>query len=107
MPGKCNLCGMDSVRFHSAGEAKRFCFLRGLELAGVITELATQIPFLISINGESVCRYIADFTYKICGRLVVEDFKESTPPPARLSASSCEPRTGSTSISCRMQHVTH
>lgn len=84
MPGKCNLCGMDSVRFHSAGEAKRFCFLRGLELAGVITELATQIPFLISINGESVCRYIADFTYKICGRLVVEDFKGVDTPTSAL-----------------------
>lgn len=68
--------------FDSKKEYKRWCELKLLQSAGVITELQRQVSFELipsqRINGkvaERAVRYIADFTYKENGRVTVEDTK--------------------------------
>lgn len=65
------------MKFDSKGEYQRYCFLKSAENDGVITNLKCQVPFKIEVNGQHICKYIADFTYlkKDSLELVVEDFK--------------------------------
>lgn len=67
----------DGITFDSAHEATRYAQLKLLERAGEITDLQLQVPFKITINGQLVCTYKADFTYtdRRTGRPVVEDAK--------------------------------
>lgn len=71
----------DGIRFDSIKEADRYTELSILQKAGEISELKTQVVFELipRIKTESVTerpvRYIADFTYKQNGKLVVEDAK--------------------------------
>ena len=83
----------DGLAFDSAKEAKRYGELKLLERAGVITDLQTQVKYVLIpaqrepdragpkgglIKGkllERECAYIADFVYKKDGEAVVEDVK--------------------------------
>src|ERR1035441_3449539 len=49
--------------------------LRPMEIVKVITELSRQVRFKFELNGVKICSYIADFTYKQDGKLVVVDVK--------------------------------
>ena len=71
---------LDGVTFASRSEAQRYADLKLLERIGEITELELQPAFDLVVNGHKVCRYIADFRYRITatGETVVEDVK-STP----------------------------
>lgn len=69
-------------QFDSKREAKRFAELTLLERAGKITNLRTQVKYLLIpsqyIDGKCVlrsCSYVADFTYWQNGKFVVEDAK--------------------------------
>lgn len=69
-------------KFDSKKEAARYQELRLLQLAGEITDLQRQVPFLLVPaqyeNGRCVERgvtYKADFVYRKNGELVVEDAK--------------------------------
>ena len=73
--------------FDSEKEAKRFQELDLLQRAGEIAGLRCQVPFVLiprqqRADGkwEQPCKYIADFTYRDRGRLVVEDVKGYTDP---------------------------
>lgn len=61
--------------FDSKREADRWLYLRVEELAGRISNLRTQVPYEIVINGLLVCKYIADFVYDQDGVEIVEDVK--------------------------------
>ena len=63
--------------FASKREARRAWELQMLERAGQITELRFQVPFEIvpACPPERAAVYIADFTYRRNGALVVEDSK--------------------------------
>lgn len=68
--------------FDSKKEAARYQELRLLQIAGEITDLRRQVPFLLIpaqyIDGKCVERgvtYKADFVYRKDGELVVEDAK--------------------------------
>ena len=69
--------------FDSMKEANRFCELRILERAGEISNLRTQVPFLLipaqrDSNGkliEKSVTYKADFVYDKDGQTIVEDTK--------------------------------
>lgn len=66
----------DGETFDSAREAERYGELKLLEFAGEIHDLNRQVPFRCVVNGQEVCKYIADFVYKTVGnRIVVEDAK--------------------------------
>lgn len=74
---------VDGKTFDSMKEARRYQELRLLERAGKITELQTQVPFLLippqhDENGKLLERcviYRADFSYFENGKRVVEDTK--------------------------------
>ena len=74
---------VDGIVFDSKKEAKRYQELILLEKAGVISDLQTQVKFVLipaqRINGKVVereCSYVADFVYlDEGGKKVVEDTK--------------------------------
>lgn len=84
---------VDGESFDSVKEYRRWCELKLLERAGVITELKRQVKFeLIPVQREKVwnnakkcfepgkviereCSYIADFVYWDGKKYVVEDTK--------------------------------
>ena len=63
--------------FDSKREANRAFELQLLERAGQITDLKFQVPFEVIPPGpgERAAHYVADFTYRKAGALVVEDVK--------------------------------
>lgn len=62
-------------RFDSKREASRWNVLRLEEKAGRITKLRRQVAFSLSVNGEHVAKYVADFVYERDGERIVEDAK--------------------------------
>lgn len=76
---------IDGIRFASKREARRYRQLELLQKAGEISGLCLQPRFPISVNGEHVCEYRADFSYKDkSGEVVVEDVKGVKTPVYRL-----------------------
>lgn len=72
----------DGIEFDSIKECQRYCELKLMQQAGVITDLRMQVKFGLipsqCIDGKVVERpvtYIADFVYKQDGQTVVEDTK--------------------------------
>ena len=65
----------EGMVFDSQKELKRWHELKLLERGKVITDLNRQIPFAIIINGQKICKYLADFTYIENERFIVEDVK--------------------------------
>ena len=68
--------------FASGREAKRAFELQLLERAGEITDLNLQVPFEVipACPPERAAVYVADFTYRKNGALVVEDAKGMKTP---------------------------
>lgn len=63
--------------YASVKEARRAEYLKIRQQAGEISDLAEQVEYeLIPKQGrERACKYVADFTYRDAGALVVEDVK--------------------------------
>lgn len=73
---------LDGIEFDSVKECQRYCELKLLQQAGVISDLQMQVPFELiptqRIDGkvvERATKYVADFVYKQNGQTVVEDTK--------------------------------
>ena len=73
---------VDGIAFDSKKEANRWCELKLMEKAGIISDLERQVEYELipsqRINGkvvERACAYIADFRYKQNGEVIVEDTK--------------------------------
>ena len=97
---------VDGIEFHSVKEAKRWRELLLMEKSGAITELKRQVAFTVipaqretieryspktgkrlkdkEVIVERECAYIADFTYKQDGKLVVEDTKGYKTPEYKI-----------------------
>lgn len=69
----------NGIKFDSLKEQSRYCELKLLERAGVITEIKTQVPFVLIEKSKwgRVIKYVADFTYIEDGNMIVEDVKSS------------------------------
>ena len=72
----------DGIEFDSVKEAHRYCELKLMQRAGVISDLQLQVPFELiptqRIDGklaEKAVNYVADFVYQQNGVQVVEDTK--------------------------------
>lgn len=72
----------DGIEFDSIKECQRYCELKLMQRAGVISDLQMQVPFELipsqRIDGKVVERavnYVADFVYTQDGQKVVEDTK--------------------------------
>ncbi|PWC54263.1 hypothetical protein TSA6c_00625 [Azospirillum sp. TSA6c] len=77
---------VDGIVFDSAAEARRWSVLKLEERAGLITGLERQVPYAITINGEHIAKWIADFRYVRDGQTVCEDVKGVRTPVYRLKA---------------------
>lgn len=55
---------IDGLRFASQREGRRYQELCLLQKAGEITNLQCQVRFPLPVNGDLVCTYVADFTYR-------------------------------------------
>lgn len=66
---------VDSIRFHSKKEARRYSDLKLLERAGAIKNLRLQVPYVFMHNDTKICSYRADFVYEEGQRSIVEDTK--------------------------------
>lgn len=72
----------DGIVFDSVKECQRYCELKLMQRAGVISDLQLQVPYELiptqRIDGklaEKAVNYVADFVYKQNGQTVVEDTK--------------------------------
>lgn len=72
----------DGIEFDSVKEAHRYCELKLMQRAGVISDLRLQVSFELiptqRIDGklaEKATNYVADFVYQQNGVQVVEDTK--------------------------------
>lgn len=66
---------IDGILFDSKREAERYCQLKILLKAGIITNLELQPAYEIRIKGKKICTYFADFRYIENGNTVIEDSK--------------------------------
>ena len=76
----------DDIKFDSKKEANRYIQLKQMERAGLISNLALQVPFVLidkSSYGRAI-KYIADFVYIENGSEIVEDVKGVKTPVYRL-----------------------
>lgn len=77
---------LDGKMFDSKKEAGRYAQLFILERAGQISDLQTQVPFILiekSQYGRAI-KYVADFVYNENGQKVVEDAKGFKTPVYKL-----------------------
>ena len=69
------------IRFDSSREAKRYCKLKIQEHCGFISDLKTQVEYILldafEYKGEKIRKlsYFADFEYKKDGVIITEDSK--------------------------------
>lgn len=70
--------------FDSKGEAARYEQLLWLQKAGKIRALERQVSFPLALNGEFICKFIADFIYEQDNKFIAEDFKGFLTPVSRL-----------------------
>ena len=76
---------IDGITFDSKREAARYQELKVLAARGVIEDFRHQAPFVLAPGvrfsdekrAKPALRYVADFAYKLDGRLVVEDAKSA------------------------------
>ena len=74
---------LDGITFDSKREAARYQELKVLAARGVIEDFRHQAPFVLAPGvrfsdekrAKPALRYVADFSYRLDGRLVVEDVK--------------------------------
>lgn len=78
------------IKFDSKWEAERYGQLVAMERAGIIRNLERQVRYNISVNGEKICQYVADFVYEDLGfdndkcEKIVEDAKGVETPEFKL-----------------------
>jgi hypothetical protein len=82
---------VDGLTFASKAEARRYGELKLLQAAGEIIDLELQPKYDIVVNGEKICQYRGDFSYReedASGwwQLVVEDVKGFKTPEYKLKA---------------------
>jgi hypothetical protein len=76
---------VDNITFDSIKEARRYQELKLLAKAGEIGKLELQPRFTITVAGEKICDYVADFKYQTWkGKTVIEDAKGWKTPDYRL-----------------------
>lgn len=84
---------IDGHKFDSRKEAQRYAELRLLEKVGEISELKTQVKYVLipkqkrsDGKTERECYYLADFVYQQNGATVVEDVKGYRDPASAAYA---------------------
>ena len=76
---------IDGITFDSKRESERYQELKALASRNLIEDLRHQVPFELAPGvrfsdekrAKPALRYVADFAYRLDGRLVVEDVKST------------------------------
>ena len=76
----------DGLWWASQAEYRRWRELQVLEAAGAIGNLRRQVGYPLEVNGQKICRYVADFVYEQAGAEIVEDVKGFRTPEYKLKA---------------------
>ena len=85
MKYKAKKVELDGYKFDSQAEAKHYWFTLKPKLErGEIRDLEVHPSYAIIIDGEKICRYIADFRYFTMKEVVVEDVKGFKTPVYKL-----------------------
>lgn len=72
---------VDNITFDSMKEGNRYKELKLLEAKGIITDLQLQVKYELQpsymINNKTIrsINYVADFTYRLDNKLIIEDTK--------------------------------
>ena len=67
---------LGGILFDSAAESRRWQELTLMERCGDISDLQRQVIYKLVVNGQLICRYVADAVYRdFDGKIVVEDTK--------------------------------
>ena len=78
---------VEGKAFASKREAARYCVLALLARQGHIKNLVCQVRYPLTVNGQLVCTYVADFCYQdIGGEQIIEDCKGFRTPIYRLKS---------------------
>lgn len=78
-------CEVDGIKFPSKREARRWSQLKLLERAGEIYDLQRQVPYVITIKGDKIGTYYADFVYSRPGKgHTIEDAKGRDTPLSKF-----------------------
>lgn len=88
---------VDGIRFHSAGEARRWQELKLLHRVGKISKLCRQVPIELYAAGNEekpIGKIVVDFYYHENGVQVWEDFKGFTTALAKWKLKHAELQTG-------------
>ena len=76
---------VDGIRFDSKKEAEHYRGLCLLKRAGVVERIDLQVKHPLTVNGEKVGTYIADFVVQFQdGRIEVQDVKGIRTPVYKL-----------------------
>jgi hypothetical protein len=77
---------IDNITFDSRAEARRYEVLAMLQRTGNIESLKIHVTYPITINGQKICSYEADFVYycKDSGKVIIEDVKGVETPIFKL-----------------------
>jgi Fe2+ transport system protein B len=66
---------VDGIALDSKKEASRWQDLKLLEKSGMITDLERQVKYDLHVGQKKICSYVADFTYRMVEKKIVEDCK--------------------------------
>jgi predicted exporter len=66
---------VDGITFDSKKEAEYYGVLKLRKMAGEIKDFKIQVPFEMRVNGELICKYIADFVVYYPNGIQVIDVK--------------------------------
>ena len=66
---------VDGIKFDSRKEADYYGTLKMRKMAGEIRDFKMQVPFRMEVNGELICKYIADFVVEYANGTQVIDIK--------------------------------
>ena len=66
---------VDGIKFDSRKEADYYGILKMRKMAGEIRDFKMQVPFRMEINGDLICKYIADFVVEYANGIQVIDTK--------------------------------
>ena len=86
----------DGILFDSKAEFRRYFELKLLLKAGEIDLLTLQPVFPLIVEGVTIGKYVADFSYVLTknGELLVEDVKGFDVPLGRWKRKHCEAQYG-------------
>lgn len=66
---------VNDIYFDGLREGQRYSKLSFLEQKNIIQELEVHPSFEFCYDGKSICKYEADFRYKLDGQIIIEDVK--------------------------------